>query len=80
VPRFYNEGVASKVDEALKERDINVRRKLYEALEKSVHEEFRPMVPLLSAMQAVAWHNDVDGLFVDSTGTYRLAKARYKGQ
>lgn len=77
--RFYNAGVAEKIDEALKERDISKRRQMYEALEKSVHEEFRPMVPLLSAMQAVAWSKKVEGLYVDSTGTYRLHKARYKG-
>jgi peptide/nickel transport system substrate-binding protein len=80
VPRFYRQDVADRIDSALKERDLGKRRSMYEALEKSVHEEYRPMVPLLSAMQAVAWRKDVEGLFVDSTGTYRLAKARYKGQ
>jgi peptide/nickel transport system substrate-binding protein len=80
VPRFYQQDVADKIDEALKERDPAKRRSMYEALEKSVHEEHRPMVPLLSAMQAVAWRNEVEGVFVDSTGTYRLAKARYKAE
>ncbi|MCC7508415.1 MAG: hypothetical protein IT464_03455 [Planctomycetes bacterium] len=80
VPRFYRQDVADKIDVALKERNPGKRRSLYEALEKSVHEEHRPMVPLLSAMQALAWRTNVEGLFVDSTGTYRLAKARYKGQ
>jgi peptide/nickel transport system substrate-binding protein len=77
--RFFNATVADKIDVALKERDLNKRRQMYEALEKSVHEEFRPMVPLLSAMQAVAWSKKVEGLYVDSTGTYRLHKARYTG-
>ncbi|MCB9894610.1 MAG: hypothetical protein H6839_09185 [Planctomycetes bacterium] len=80
VPRFYNDDVAAKIDRALKAGSIDKRRAIYEDLEKSVHEEFRPMVPLLSAMQAVAWRNEVDGLFVDSTGTYRLYKAKYKGK
>ncbi len=80
VPRFYRPDVAESIDVALKERDPKRRRAMYENLEKTVHEEHRPMVPLLSAMQAVAWRSDVEGLFVDSTGTYRLAKARYKGQ
>ncbi|MBK9975425.1 MAG: hypothetical protein IPP14_11700 [Planctomycetes bacterium] len=77
--RFFNAGVAEKIDAALQDRDISKRRQMYEALEKSVHEEFRPIVPLLSAMQAVAWSKKVEGLYVDSTGTYRLHKARYKG-
>ncbi|MCC6464055.1 MAG: hypothetical protein IT463_01800 [Planctomycetes bacterium] len=80
VPRFYRQDVADQLDAALKERDKAKRREMYEKLEKSVHEEHRPMVPLLSAMQAVAWRSNVEGLFVDSTGTYRLAKARYKRQ
>ena len=75
--RFWNPEVAGKIDSALKERDGTKRRQLYEELEKSVHEEYRPIVPLLSAMQAVAWRTEVNGIFVDSTGTYRLAKARY---
>ncbi|MHC4842062.1 MAG: ABC transporter substrate-binding protein [Planctomycetota bacterium] len=78
VPRFYNEGVAAKIDTALKAGDVATREKLYIELEKSVHEEHRPMVPLLSAMQAIAWRSEVEGLFVDSTGTYRLAKAKFK--
>jgi ABC-type transport system substrate-binding protein len=78
VPRFYNAEVAAKIDEGLKARGNDKRRAIYEDLEKWVHEEFRPMVPLLSAMQAVAWRSDVEGIFVDSTGTYRLYKARYK--
>ncbi|MBZ0136561.1 MAG: hypothetical protein K8I27_09330 [Planctomycetes bacterium] len=80
VPRFYRQDVADQIDAALRERDSSRRRAMYENLEKTVHEEFRPMVPLLSAMQAMAWRTEVDGLYVDSTGTYRLAKARYKGQ
>ena len=80
VPRFYDEGVALKIDQALKAGSTDKRTKIYEELEKTVHEEFRPMVPLLSAMQAVAWRSEVEGLFVDSTGVYRLYKAKYKGK
>ena len=75
--RFWSADVAAKIDSALKERDPVKRRESYEALERSVHEQYRPIVPLLSAMQAVAWRTDVSGLFVDSTGVYRLGKARY---
>jgi peptide/nickel transport system substrate-binding protein len=76
--RFWRADVAARIDAAMKERDAETRRAMYEALEKSVHEEYRPIVPLLSAMQAVAWRSDVEGLYVDSTGVYRLAKARYR--
>jgi cationic peptide transport system substrate-binding protein len=76
-PRFWRADVAAKIDAAVKERRPEARRAIYEELEKTVHEEHRPMVPLLSAMQAVAWRAEVEGLFVDSTGVYRLAKARY---
>jgi ABC-type transport system substrate-binding protein len=80
VPRFWNAVVAAQIDAALKERDIEMRRAMYEGLEKSVHEQHRPMVPLLSAMQAVSWRADVEGIYVDSTGVYRLAEARYSGE
>jgi cationic peptide transport system substrate-binding protein len=77
VPRFWNAGVAAKIDAALRQGDAEGRRRLYEELERTVHEEYRPIVPLLSAMQAVAWRREVEGIYVDSTGTYRLAGARY---
>jgi peptide/nickel transport system substrate-binding protein len=76
--RFWRADVAGKIDAAVKERQTEVRRAMYEELEKTVHEEYRPMVPLLSAMQAVAWRSEVEGLYVDSTGVYRLAKAKYR--
>ncbi|HEX4999257.1 MAG TPA: ABC transporter substrate-binding protein [Terriglobia bacterium] len=77
-PRFWRADVAGKVDVAMKERRPEARRALYEELEKTVHEEYRPMAPLLSAMQAVAWRSELEGVYVDSTGVYRLAKARYR--
>lgn len=76
-PRFWRADVAKTILDAVQERDPDKRRAMYEDLEKSVHEKYRPMVPLLSAMQAVAWRSDVSGLYVDSTGTYRLVKAQY---
>jgi ABC-type transport system substrate-binding protein len=77
VPRFWRADIAARIDTALKERSVDKRRELYQELERTVHEEYRPIVPLLSAMQAVAWRRNVEGIYVDSTGTYRLAKARY---
>jgi cationic peptide transport system substrate-binding protein len=76
-PRFWRADVAGRVDAAVKERSPEARRAIYEELEKTVHEQHRPMVPLLSAMQAVAWRSEVEGLYVDSTGVYRLGKAKY---
>ena len=64
--------------EARNESNRTMRQQMYEALEKWVHEEFRPMVPLLSAQQSVAWRTEVEGIYVDSTGTYRLLKAKFK--
>ena len=78
VPRFYDAGVEAKVLAARNERDRAKRQAMYEDLEKTVHEEFRPMVPLLSAQQSVAWRSDVEGVYVDSTGTYRLHEAKFK--
>jgi peptide/nickel transport system substrate-binding protein len=78
VPRFWDKDVAAKVDAAAVERDIAKREAMYLELEKTVHEKFRPMVPLLTAKQAVAWRSEVEGIYVDSTGMYRLHKAHYK--
>ena len=78
VPRFWRKDVADRIDTALKERDMKKREQIYIDLEKTVHEEHRPMVPLLTAKQAMAWRAEVEGIYVDSTGTYRLHKAKYK--
>ena len=75
---FYNAEVEKKVNDALYELDKDERVQRYEALEKWVHEEFRPMVPLLSSDQSVAWRSNVKGVYVDSTGTYRLHEAYFE--
>ncbi|MCC6575360.1 MAG: hypothetical protein IT462_16410 [Planctomycetes bacterium] len=78
VPRFWDKEVADALDGALKERDQGKRAETYRKLETTVHEKHRPMVPLLTARQAMAWRAEVEGIFVDSTGSYRLHKARFK--
>jgi peptide/nickel transport system substrate-binding protein len=78
VPRFYDAGVEKRVLAARNERDRATRQSMYEELERTVHEQFRPMVPLLSAQQSYAWRSDVEGIHVDSTGVYRLHEARFK--
>lgn len=52
--RFYNKDVAELVDKAGMETDADKRAELYYQLERSVHDEFRPMVPLVSAEQSYA--------------------------
>lgn len=73
--RFFDAEVAKKVDAAGVETDRKKREQLYFDLEKSVHDEFRPMVPLVSAEQSYAWLSNLKGVEVDSTGTFRFHKA-----
>lgn len=76
--RFFDAEVARKVDAAGVETDAKKRAELYFELEKWVHDEFRPMVPLISAEQSYAWVSKLKGVEVDSTGTFRFHKAYYE--
>jgi peptide/nickel transport system substrate-binding protein len=76
--RFYHPEVAAKVDKAGVETDPTRRAELYYELEKWVHEEFRPMVPLLSAEQSYAWVSKLKGVIVDSTGDFHFHRARFE--
>lgn len=73
--RFFNEAVAAKVDAAGTETNRGKREALYNELEKWVHDEFRPIVPLLSAEQSYAWASSLKGVIVDTTGTFHFHKA-----
>lgn len=75
--RFYNAEVAALVDKAGMETDAQKRAELYYQLEKWVHDEFRPMVPLISAEQSYAWVSSLKGVEVDSTGTFRFHEAHF---
>lgn len=76
--RFFHPDVAKKVDAAGVETDAKKRAELYYELEKWVHDEFRPMVPLVSAEQSYAWVSNLKGVEVDSTGTFRFHKAYFE--
>jgi peptide/nickel transport system substrate-binding protein len=76
--RFFNADVAAKVDAAGIETDPAKRAKLYYEIEKWVHNEFRPIVPLVSAEQSYAWLSSLKGVEVDSTGTFRFHKAYFE--
>lgn len=73
--RFYDAKVAELVRKAGVVTDVSEREKLYHQLEKSVHNEHRPMVPLLSAEQSYAWLKKLKEVEVDSTGSFRFYKA-----
>lgn len=74
--RFFNEEVMARMDAAGVETDEAKRQKSYESLEKWVFEEFRPMVPLLSAQRSLAWSSTLEGVLVDTTGQYHFHKAK----
>jgi peptide/nickel transport system substrate-binding protein len=76
--RFFNSEVAAKVDAAGAETDPKKRAELYYEIEKWVHNEFRPIVPLVSAEQSYAWVSSLKGVEVDSTGTFRFHKAYFE--
>ena len=76
--RFFHPDVAAKVDAAGVETDTKRREAMYFELEKWVHDEFRPMVPLVSAEQSYAWVSNLKGVEVDSTGTFRFHKAYFE--
>ncbi|MBX3473339.1 MAG: hypothetical protein KF754_03085 [Planctomycetes bacterium] len=76
--RFFHLDVAKKVDAAGVETNRTEREARYFELEKWVHDEFRPMVPLVSAEQSYAWDSKLKGVEVDSTGTFRFHKAAFE--
>jgi cationic peptide transport system substrate-binding protein len=75
--RFFDEKVAAKVDAAGIEANRAKREAHYHELEKWVHDEFRPIVPLLSAEQSYAWVSNLKGVVVDTTGTFHFHKASF---
>jgi ABC-type transport system substrate-binding protein len=76
--RFFHPDVATKVNAAGAETDPKKRAELYFEIEKWVHDEFRPIVPLVSAEQSYAWLSALKGVEVDSTGTFRFHKAHFE--
>jgi len=75
--RFYDPKVEELVNKAGVETNPNARAALYHKIEEFVHNEHRPIVPLISAQQSYAWAASLKGVEVDSTGTFRFHKARF---
>ena len=76
--RFFNADVHAKVDAAGREADVSKRDKLYKELEMWVHDEFRTMVPLLTARKSYAWTSKLKGVRVDTGDQFYLDKAYYE--
>jgi peptide/nickel transport system substrate-binding protein len=76
--RFHHPEVEEMVNRAGVETDPERRTALYHEIEKRVHNEFRPMVPLISAQQSYAWAASLKDVEVDSTGTFRFHKASFE--
>ncbi len=73
--RFYNEEVAKQIDAAGVQTNAARRTQMYVDLEKSVHEQHRPIVPLISAEFSYAWLSKLKDVEIDSTGAFRFHKA-----
>ena len=76
--RFFDKGVYAEVFAAAREAGMDKRALMYEALERRVHNEFRPIVPLLSSKRSVAWRAELEGLYVDSLGFLHAGLATYR--
>lgn len=76
--RFWNKDVQTEIDAACLEPDGVKRREMFEALEKSVHDNHRPIVPLYSQRQAWAWKANLSGIGIDSCGNWRFERATRK--
>lgn len=73
--RFFNEDVARTIEAAGVQTNRERRIEMYQNIEKTVHEEHRPIVPLISAEQSYAWLSKLKGVVVDTTGAFRFHKA-----
>lgn len=78
LPRFYNADVHAKIEAAGREANTSERDRLYKELEMWVHDEFRPMVPLLTARKSYAWTSKLKGVRVDTGDQFYLDKAYYE--
>lgn len=76
--RFIHPDVHARIDAAGREADISKRDKMYKDLEMSVHDEFRPIVPLLTAKKSYCWSSKLKGVRVDTGDQFYLDKAYYE--
>jgi len=76
--RFFDADVHAKIDAAGREADTSKRDKMYKDIEMWVHDEFRPIVPLLTAKKSYAWVSKLKGVRVDTGDQFYLDKAYYE--
>jgi peptide/nickel transport system substrate-binding protein len=76
--RFFDQEVADLVNKAGNETDRSRRIELYRQLETTVHDQHRPIVPLLSAHQSYAWRSNLKEVIIDSTGDFHFHKAYFE--
>ncbi|MCB9894611.1 MAG: hypothetical protein H6839_09190 [Planctomycetes bacterium] len=77
VAHFYEAEVESQLAKARAERDEGKRNAIFEGLEKSVHDKYRPIVPLYSASLAEAWLAAWQGIRIDAGGGWHFEKATH---
>lgn len=76
--RFFDIEVHRRIEEAGREADISKRDKLYKDLEMWAHDQFRPIVPLLTAKKSYAWTSKLKGVRVDTGDQFYLDKAYFE--
>lgn len=75
---FYDDTVAQEVEKARSQPTLLLRAKGFEALERSVHDKFRPIVPLAWNETAWVWRGGLSGVEAESDGRLSLRNATRK--
>lgn len=76
--RFFDITVQNRIVEAAREADPARRDKLYKELEQWVHDQFRPIVPLLTVKKSFVWSAKLKGVRVDTGDQFYLNKAYFE--
>ncbi|MBE7492908.1 MAG: hypothetical protein HS108_14295 [Planctomycetes bacterium] len=76
--RFFHPEVHARIEAAGREADISKRDRMYKELEMWAHDEFRPIVPLLTAKKSYCWSAKLKGVRVDTGDQFYLDKAYYE--
>lgn len=69
---FFDTSVAQDIEKAASQPTLLLRAKGFEALERSVHDNHRPIVPLHWNETAWVWRSDLAGLEVEPDGRLKL--------
>lgn len=72
---FFDKAVAAAIEDADRQPTHALRAKGFEALEKTVHDTHRPIVPLAWHEQAWVWRNKLRGIQVGAGGRLRFFDA-----